>query len=101
MALNLIRFAQAVLAPYATATLSIQYVTVDTFGSGYTSPPTVTITDLNGAGAGAAATATVNIGAVTGITNLVGGSGYLTTGGIKKFQDGLPVLCIPSANFSE
>ena len=44
----------------------------------------------------ASATATVDVGAVTGITNLVGGSGYITPGGIKKFQDGLPVLCDPA-----
>ncbi len=40
-------------------------------------------------------------GAVTGINLTAGGTGYVTTGGIKKFQDGLPVLCIPSANFAE
>ena len=43
-------------------------------GSGYTSPPTVTLTE--GGGTGATATATVSNGAVTTISVLDGGSGY-------------------------
>jgi FtsP/CotA-like multicopper oxidase with cupredoxin domain len=85
----------------ATATLAISAVSLDTFGSGYTSPPMVTISDATGFGTGAVATAKVNAGAVTGIAVTNPGTGYITTGGIKKFQDGLPKLCIPSANFSE
>ena len=82
----------------ATATLTVQNVVLNTYGAGYTSAPTVTISDsIGGTGSGAMATATFETsGAVTGITNLVGGSGYLTAGGIKKFQDGLPMLCDPS-----
>ena len=82
----------------ATATLKIQTVVLDTFGAGYTSAPTVAINDPT-ATTLATATASINSGAVTAI-NLVapgfGGTGYLTTGGIKKFQDGLPMLCNPS-----
>jgi len=78
----------------ATATLSISAVSVDTFGEGYTSAPTVTISDPTGTGA--TATATVNAGAVTSINLTASGSGYITQGGIKKFQDGLPLLCNPS-----
>jgi FtsP/CotA-like multicopper oxidase with cupredoxin domain len=82
----------------AKATLVIQSVTIDTYGAGYTSAPAVTIGDSAKTGNGATATATFQTsGAVTGIANLVGGSGYITTGGIKKFQDGLPQLCIPGA----
>ncbi len=79
----------------ATATLSITSIVVDTFGSGYSSAPTVTINDPTGVGA--SATAVVNAGAITGITVTAPGSNYVTQGGIKKFQDGLPVLCIPAA----
>ena len=43
------------------------------------------------------ATASVNSGGVTAIDLTAPGSGYLTAGGIKKFQDGLPMLCDPSA----
>lgn len=50
--------------------------TITNGGSGYTSPPEVTITGL---GSGAAATATLTGGVVTGITITSAGSGY--TGG--------------------
>jgi FtsP/CotA-like multicopper oxidase with cupredoxin domain len=86
----------------ATATLKILSVTVNTFGAGYTSPPTVDITDLNNPGltTKATATAAVDAGGVTAILNLVGGSGYITTGGIKKFTDPLPDLCDPAVTGS-
>jgi hypothetical protein len=84
-----------------TATLTLTSVRMDTFGSGYTSAA-VAFTDSAGIPTtDAVATATVEVGAITGITVSDPGSGYITQGGIKKFQDGLPVLCIPSANFSE
>lgn len=83
------------------ATLSLSSLTLNTFGSGYASAPAVVITDANGTGAGATADAFVNAGSISIINLLTPGSGYMTTGGIKKFQDGLPVLCIPTANFSE
>ena len=86
-------------AATASATLFISKVTVDTFGAGYASAPQVFINDPTGTGF--MATATVSAGAVTGITLTAPGSGYITTGGIKKFQDGLPMLCIPTANFNE
>jgi Ca2+-binding RTX toxin-like protein/FtsP/CotA-like multicopper oxidase with cupredoxin domain len=85
----------AVLAT-VEATLSIQSILLDTFGAGYTSAPLVDITDLIGAGAGAAATAQVNAGGVTSITLLIGGSGYITPGGIEKFTDPLSGLCDPA-----
>jgi hypothetical protein len=63
----------------ATANITAGFVTGATItngGSGYTSPPAVTITGL---GSGAAATATLSSGVVTGITITNAGSGY--TGG--------------------
>lgn len=62
----------------ATATVISGFVvgaTITAGGSGYTSPPAVTIT---GNGTGAAATATVSSGAVSGITITNAGSGYTT-----------------------
>ncbi len=84
----------------AKATLKIQSVTVNTFGSGYTSTPTVIISDTTGSGTGAVATAFTDFGAVTAINLTASGSGYITAGGIKKFQDGLPVLCDPTAGWA-
>jgi FtsP/CotA-like multicopper oxidase with cupredoxin domain len=81
----------------ATATLSISSIVVEYPGDGYTSAPTVVINDPTGTGA--LATATVSAGAVTAINLTAGGSGYITTGGIRKFQDGLPVLCDPTAGW--
>jgi hypothetical protein len=64
----------------ATATVTVYFgfvveALVTNGGSGYTSPPAVTIT---GNGTGAAATATVSNGAVSGITITNAGSGYAT-----------------------
>ncbi|MBP7690562.1 MAG: multicopper oxidase domain-containing protein [Anaerolineales bacterium] len=81
----------------ATATLTIQTIVVDTYGAGYVSAPAVTITDASGIGSGATAAATTDVGAVTAITLINGGSGYITGGGIKKFTDSLPGLCLPPA----
>ena len=78
----------------ATTTLTITSVTMDTIGSLYTSAA-ATIADTIGTGSGATASAKVEFGAVTGITNLIGGSGYVTSGGIRKFIDPLPGLCDP------
>lgn len=83
----------------ATATLSIQSIVLETFGSGYNTVPTVTISDPTGTGA--AATAALDNGVIAAITIKKPGTGHVTVGGIKKFQDGLPVLCIPTVNFSE
>jgi FtsP/CotA-like multicopper oxidase with cupredoxin domain len=88
-------------AATATTTLTIQSVKLNTFGSGYIAAPSVLFSDPNVSAAGAMATASVSAGSIASINLTAGGSGYLTTGGIKKFQDGLPKLCIPSANFSE
>ena len=81
----------------AKATLKVTSVTVDTFGSGYAQgTTTVAIADSpGGLGIPGTGTATVNSGAVTGYTALVGGSGYVTLGGLQKFVDGLPGLCDP------
>ncbi len=78
----------------ADATLTIQSIKLNSFGSGYSSAPTVTINDPTGAGA--LASATVSAGTIASINLTNGGTGYLTAGGIKKFQDGLPMLCNPS-----
>ena len=78
----------------ATATLAIQSIVLDSFGTGYTSAPTVNIVDA--AGSGAAATAAIDSGIISSIKVDAAGSGYITPGGIKKFQDGLPKLCNPS-----
>ena len=69
---------------------------LDTFGAGYTGAPTVTITDEIGKGSGATATATVDNGLVSAIGVTAPGAGYVTPGGIKKFQDQLPMLCNPA-----
>ena len=52
----------------ATTDLTLNGITPLEFGSGYTSAPTVTVTDPNGTGAGAEATATTDVGAITAIT---------------------------------
>jgi FtsP/CotA-like multicopper oxidase with cupredoxin domain len=75
----------------------IQSIILDTFGSGYTSGPSVQINDA-GAGSGASATAVITTsgGSVTSISLDNPGSGYMTPG-IKKFVDQLPGLCVPPA----
>ena len=45
----------------------------------------------------ATAVAQIDIGAVTAINLTNPGSGYVVGTGIKKFQDSLPMLCVPSA----
>jgi FtsP/CotA-like multicopper oxidase with cupredoxin domain len=85
----------------ATATLSITSIAIDTYGAGYTSVPTVTISDLTGIGDGATATAVTDIGAVTAISLTAEGAGYVTPGGIVKFRDGLPVLCDPMLGWDD
>ena len=74
----------------AAATLSLEAIAVDAFGTGYTKPPTVTITDPTGTGA--TATATIDTGGVVAVAVQKAGSGYVTPGGIKKFVDTLPGL---------
>ena len=49
---------------------------IDTAGAGYSSAPTVVITDSTGRGTGATATATIAAGAVTGITLTNPGTGF-------------------------
>jgi len=84
-------------AAVATATLTIQSVVVDTYGAAYTSAPVVAFSDT-GLGAGASATASTDVGAVIALHLLTPGSGYITPGGIKKFQDTLPGLGEAGAN---
>ena len=80
----------------AVSTLAVQAVTLDTFGEGYTSAPTVDIVDAGGSGSGAVATASITTsgGAVTSITLTNPGADYMTPG-IKKFTDQLPGICMP------
>ncbi len=62
---------------YPTPTASggtLNYITVDDGGSGYTSAPTVSFS--GGGGSGATATATVSNGVVTAVTITDAGSGY-------------------------
>ena len=79
------------------ATLSVTQVALDTYGAGYTFAPVVSFGDLIGAGTGASATAVTDYGTVTAISLTNGGSGYVTSNGIKKFVDALPGLCLPPA----
>ena len=80
-----------------SSTINVQSIAVDTYGAGYTSIPTVTISDTIGGGMMATAVAQIDIGAVTAINLTNPGSGYVVGTGIKKFQDSLPMLCDPSA----
>ncbi len=81
----------------ATATLHILSVGLDTFGAGYTSVPTVTISDALGSGSGATTNpAVVDNGVVSAINVTTPGSGYITGGGIEKFKDDLPGLYVPN-----
>ena len=79
-----------------TSTINVQSVVVNTYGAGYTSVPTVNITDTLGGGTMATAEAVIDVGAVTAINLTSPGSGYVTGTGIKKFQNELPLLCDPS-----
>ena len=72
----------------ASTTLTLQTITLDSFGAGYTRNETVTITDPTGTLA--TATALTDFGMVTAINLTNPGSGYLTKGGIKKFVDTFP-----------
>ncbi len=80
----------------ASSTLAVQSVALLTFGAGYTSVPSVLITDSLGTGSGALASAVITTsgGSVTSITVDNPGSGYMTPG-IRKFVDQLPGLCVP------
>ena len=70
---------------------SVTAITVTSPGSGYTSPPAVSISGGSGAGAVATATVSAITGSVTAITVVSAGAGY-ATGGIRKFVDSLPGL---------
>lgn len=80
----------------ATTTLKLAGFTVTDAGDGYLSAPTIVVTDPTGSGTGAEGTALVNSGYVTSVAVTTPGAGYLS-GGIKKFQDELPVPCDPAA----
>ncbi len=79
-----------------TSTIDVQSIVVDTYGAGYTSVPTVSITDTLGSGMMATADAVIDVGAVTAINLTSSGSGYVSGTGIKKFQNELPLMCDPS-----
>ena len=72
------------------ATLTISSISIDSPGTGYTQTPTVVISDPTGTGA--TATAKLDNGVIASIDVTKAGSGYLTTGGIRKFVDTLPGL---------
>jgi hypothetical protein len=83
----------------AVATIGIGKIDITSGGLGYDSAPAVTITDMGGTST-VAASATANIavkGAVTGITVVSQGTGYLTPG-LKKFVDTLAGLGPTGAN---
>lgn len=82
-------------AATATTSLKVTGFTVTDPGDGYVTAPAVTVSDPTGAGAGAAGNAVVQSGYVTGIAVNDAGAGFLR-GGIKKFQDELPVPCDPA-----
>ena len=70
-------------------------VNVLDFGKGYTSAPTVAVTDPTGTGTGAGATALTDGGAITAVTVTDRGAGYLTKG-MRKFVDELPDALQPA-----
>jgi len=85
----------------ATATLSISSVVLTDFGSGYTKPPAMIITDRTGKGGtgrGALVAGTVEKGTIDAINITNVGSGYITSGGIRKFVDTLPGLTPAGVN---
>jgi FtsP/CotA-like multicopper oxidase with cupredoxin domain len=81
------------------ATIGVTRIDVTAGGRGYDTPPTVLVTDTIGAAdKGASATATIaRRGAVTSVTVVNPGSGYLTPG-LKKFVDTLPGTGPENAN---
>jgi len=86
-------------AATVVATIGIGQIDIVNGGAGYDSVPTVTITDsVAPFDKGATATATVAaLGAVTAITVVTPGTGYLTPG-LKKFVDTLAGLGPTAAN---
>jgi FtsP/CotA-like multicopper oxidase with cupredoxin domain len=80
----------------AATTLKVTSVSLDTFGTGYTSAPTLTFSDATGTGSGASGSALTDVGTVTAVNVTSGGSGYLSVG-MRKFIDGLPGMCTPPA----
>jgi FtsP/CotA-like multicopper oxidase with cupredoxin domain len=80
----------------ATATINVLSVGVDTVGAGYTSAPSVAIADATGSGSGATATAAIDTGLISAINVTAPGTGYIASGGIKKFTDDLPGLYVPN-----
>ena len=79
----------------ATTSLSITSIVVNTSGADYKTAPDVVISDPDGSGA--SATAALDNGVISAIDVTKPGSGYITPGGMRKFVDGLPMLCIPDS----
>jgi hypothetical protein len=52
-------------------------------------------------GSGASATAALDNGVISAIDVTKPGSGYITPGGMRKFVDGLPMLCIPDSTVGQ
>ena len=74
----------------SSPTLFIDRVVVDASGADYNSSPTVTISDPNPNAVFASATAVLDNGVISAITLKKPGSGYVSSGGIRKFVDTLP-----------
>ena len=95
----------------ATATASVNAGTIDSYtvvdvGSGYTTAPTVTITDPDQNATGAEAIATIHNGSVIAITPITVGSGYTTpTVTLTSSQSGgrlpTPIQLAVVDNFTE
>jgi hypothetical protein len=71
---------------YANRNLVVSSIQLESSGANYATPPTVTISSLDGNGSGATATAVIdgNTGAITSITLTNAGFGYTTTPGVTS-----------------
>ncbi|CCH72292.1 Laccase family multicopper oxidase (modular protein) [Nostocoides australiense Ben110] len=79
----------------AATSLALDAIVTTDPGTGYDSAPTVTVTDPVGGGSGAQATVATQVGALNQIVVDAPGAGYYT-GGIRKFQNQLPLPCDPA-----
>ena len=80
----------------ASSSLFLTSVVLYSPGSNYKTPPAVVFNDPTGIGA--SAFATIDNGVISAIDLTKPGEGYVTSGGIRKFVDGLPMLTSAGAN---